>query len=62
MSGLCQYLSPTTHAYGQFRRVVPLPSAVLSDQAKAVCKDGVLRVELPKALPAKPRRLVVPVN
>lgn len=49
-------------AYGQFRRVVPLPSEVLSDQAKAVCKDGVLRVELPKALPAKPRKLAVQVN
>jgi len=49
-------------AYGQFRRVVPLPSEVLSDQAKAVCKNGVLRVELPKASPAKPRRLAVQVN
>jgi HSP20 family protein len=35
-------------AYGTFRRVVPLPAAVLSDQAKAAYKNGVLRVELPK--------------
>jgi HSP20 family protein len=49
-------------AYGQFRRVVPLPSAVLSDQAKAVCKDGVLRVELPKVVPTKPRRQTVQVS
>lgn len=49
-------------AYGQFRRVVPLPTDVLSDQAKAVCKNGVLRVELPKAVADKPHKLTVQIG
>ena len=35
-------------AYGSFRRAVPLPAAVLMEQAKASYENGVLRVELPK--------------
>lgn len=49
-------------AYGSFRRVVPLPAAVLADQAKASYKNGVLRVELPKAEQEKPRKLTVKVD
>lgn len=41
-------------AYGSFERVVPLPGPVLADQASARYRDGVLRVELPKATPGKP--------
>lgn len=37
-------------AYGNFRRVVPLPVAVKADQARAHYKNGVLRVELPKTV------------
>lgn len=40
-------------AYGSFQRVVPLPGPVLADQARATYRDGVLRVELPKARPGK---------
>ncbi|MDH5540116.1 MAG: Hsp20/alpha crystallin family protein [Rhizobacter sp.] len=36
-------------AYGSFHRSVPLPAAVLADKARASYRDGVLRVELPKA-------------
>lgn len=49
-------------AYGSFRRTVPLPAAVLGDQARAAYKNGVLRVELPKAQRSKPRRLEVTVQ
>ena len=48
-------------AYGTFRRVVPLPAAVLSDQAKASYKNGVLRVELPKDADAS-RKATVKVD
>ena len=41
-------------AYGTFRRVVPLSSPVLADQADATYKNGILRIELPKAAPDKP--------
>lgn len=37
-------------AYGNFRRVVPLPVAVKADEARARYKNGVLRVELPKTV------------
>lgn len=49
-------------AYGAFRRVVPLPATVLTDQAKASYKDGVLRIELPKAEKTPPRKLSIPVE
>lgn len=40
-------------AYGNFQRAVPLPAPVVADQARATYRDGVLRVELPKARPGK---------
>lgn len=43
-------------AYGSFVRKVPLPCAILSDQARASYKNGVLRIELPKAQPGQPKR------
>ncbi len=49
-------------AYGSFRRVVPLPVAVLSDKAEATYRDGVLRVELPKRQPGRPRRVTLRVS
>ncbi len=42
-------------AYGSFRRVVPLPVAVKAEGALASYKNGVLRVEIPKADPGKPK-------
>ena len=41
-------------AYGHFRRVVPLATRVLPDQATASYTDGVLKIVLPKAAPGKP--------
>jgi HSP20 family protein len=49
-------------AYGNFRRVVPLPAAVLAEQAIANYKNGVLRVELPKAQVDKPAKRTVKVD
>lgn len=49
-------------AYGSFRRVVPLPAAVKADAAHAGYKNGVLRVELPKAEPDKSRAVAIRVG
>ena len=49
-------------AYGNFRRVVHLPAAVLSDQASAAYHNGVLRVELPKVQADTPRQSTIKVE
>ncbi|MES2951211.1 MAG: Hsp20/alpha crystallin family protein [Pseudomonadota bacterium] len=46
-------------AYGNFRRDVALPTEVQADKTKASYRDGVLRIELPKAESARPRRIAV---
>jgi HSP20 family protein len=48
-------------AYGAFQRVVPLPDTVDTARADAEYKDGVLRVELPKAAERR-RRVQVSVH
>ena len=45
--------------YGSFRRDVALPASVKPDQIKASYRDGVLRIELPKADGSRARRIVV---
>jgi HSP20 family protein len=40
-------------AYGSFQRAVPLPGPVVADEARATFRDGVWRVELPKARPGR---------
>jgi HSP20 family protein len=42
-------------AYGSFRRVVPLPAPVLADRSSASYRNGVLRIELAKAQPGRPK-------
>jgi|EndMetStandDraft_4_1072995.scaffolds.fasta_scaffold57922_3 HSP20 family protein len=49
-------------AYGSFRRVVPLPVQVLADHSKASYEQGVLKVELTKAKPSKPKTQTIKVN
>ncbi len=49
-------------AYGSFLRAVPLPVAVRSDKASASYKDGVLRIELPKVEPGRPKRVLLNVR
>ena len=46
-------------AYGSFRRDVALPVPVKPDKTKASYRDGVLRIELPKADAARVRRVAV---
>lgn len=49
-------------AYGGFRRVVPLPVAVRTDEARASYRNGVLKVELPKLAEGPPRRRSIRVD
>lgn len=42
-------------AYGSFHRNVTLPAPVRVEEARAGYKNGVLRIELPKQEPGKPR-------
>jgi HSP20 family protein len=46
-------------AYGSFRREVELPVPVKAENTKASYRDGVLRIELPKADEARARRIAV---
>ena len=46
-------------AYGSFRRDVALPVPVKAEKTQASYRDGVLRVELPKADGARVRRITV---
>jgi len=49
-------------AYGSFRRMVPLPVPVVAEQAQASYRNGVLRVELPKAEIEPPKKMAVKVD
>lgn len=49
-------------AYGSFRRSVRLPAAVISEQANASYRNGILRVELPKEAQEKPKRIEVKID
>lgn len=42
-------------AYGNFRRTIALPATVIADRSKASYRNGVLRIELPKAEPRRPK-------
>jgi HSP20 family protein len=46
------------HTRGRY----PLPVAVLGDKASASYRNGVLRVELPKATPGKPKAVTIRVD
>lgn len=48
-------------AYGAFERRIALPVAVKTDVARADYRQGVLRIELPKAAPAAPQSVNVRV-
>jgi HSP20 family protein len=47
---------------GRFQRTVALPAPVAADKVKALYKDGVLTITLPKAEEAKPKKIDVNVN
>ena len=49
-------------AYGGFQRAFTLPAAVQADRIRAVFKDGVLDVSIPKAEEAKPKQIKIEVK
>jgi HSP20 family protein len=49
-------------AYGSFEREIRLPGEVEIERTSATYRDGVLRVELPKAPRAEAGRFTVPVS
>jgi HSP20 family protein len=49
-------------AAGRFTRVISLPSEVERDKSRAEYKDGILRITLPRAEAAKPKKIAVNVG
>jgi len=49
-------------AYGGFQRAFTLPAAVQADKVRAVFRDGVLDVSIPKAEEAKPKQIKIDVK
>ncbi len=49
-------------SYGSFSRTIELPADVEADKAKAVMRNGVLKVTIPKAPSARPRQIKVEVK
>jgi HSP20 family protein len=49
-------------AYGSFSRAVRLPVPVKAGAAKATYRDGILRIELPKATPGRRSSVPIPVE
>jgi HSP20 family protein len=49
-------------AYGSFQRAIALPGPVIVENARASYKRGVLKIELPKAEAARPRRIDIKVR
>jgi HSP20 family protein len=49
-------------SYGSFQRSVSLPTGVQSDKAKASYKDGILKINVPKAEEAKPKQIKINVE
>ena len=45
--------------WGSFRKALTLPEDVNAEAIKAECKNGVLRIELPKAEHSKPRKITI---
>jgi HSP20 family protein len=48
--------------YGQFERLIQLPMAVQADKVKAMYRDGVLTITLPKAEELKPREIKIDIH
>jgi HSP20 family protein len=48
--------------YGSFHRCFTLPATIRQDEIRAVCRDGVLELTLPKAEGSKPKRIAIEVR
>jgi HSP20 family protein len=44
---------------GSFFRSIPLPAHVVGDQASAIAEDGVLKISIPKAPEALPKKIQI---
>jgi HSP20 family protein len=44
---------------GGFFRSIPLPAHVVGDQASAIAEDGVLKISIPKAPEAQPKKIQI---
>jgi HSP20 family protein len=49
-------------AYGSFQRSFTLPATIHQDKIRAVFKDGVLELSLPKAEEARPKQIKIDVK
>lgn len=49
-------------SYGQFQRMITLPSEVQSSKAKASYENGVLTIRLPKSEEVKPKEISIEVK
>ena len=49
-------------SYGAFQRAFSLPATIQKDRIKAVFRDGVLEVSIPKAEEAKPKQVKIDVK
>ncbi|MBC7247672.1 MAG: Hsp20/alpha crystallin family protein [Actinobacteria bacterium] len=49
-------------AYGLFERTIPLPRKVDESKVSATVADGVLKIEMPKAEEAKPKKIPIKVE
>lgn len=49
-------------AYGLFERTIPLPRKIDEDKVTATVSNGVLRIEMPKAEEAKPKKVPIKVE
>jgi len=47
---------------GKFMRTIELPVEIVADKINAECRNGLLRVTLPKAAAAKPKKISVKVR
>ena len=45
-----------------FTRTIDLPVSVKESEAKAVYKDGILKIAIPKSEEAKPRKIEIEVG
>ena len=47
---------------GKFMRTIELPVEIVADKVKAECRNGLLRVTMPKAATAKPKKISVKIR
>jgi len=48
--------------YGKFQRTIELPTEVMTDKAKAIYKDGILELVIPKSEKAKEKEVAIEVS